>query len=145
MKSGRIAKVLKLKGYAKELLEHEVRKGKDALNEERMKLDSLKEISRSVFDGFHQRYEGDPVSMGELNFLHKYLSNLNVRIERQRMNVLRKISELDVKQKAMYDAHREKRLLEILHERARSREERDALSAEQRETDYHFLSRKWRG
>jgi flagellar export protein FliJ len=145
MKSGRIAKVLKLKGYAKELLEHEVRKGKDELNEERMKLDSLKEVSRSVFDGFHQRYEGGYVGMGELNFLHNYLSNLNRRIELQRMNVLRKMSELDIKQKAMCDAHREERLIEILHDRARHREEREALSAEQRETDYRFLSRRWRG
>jgi flagellar export protein FliJ len=145
MKSGRIAKVLKLKGYAKELLEQEVRKGKDELNEEKMKLDSLKEVSRSVFDGFHLKYQGGPASMGELDFLHKYFSNLNRRIERQRMNVLRKVSELEAKQKEIYNAHREERLIEILHERVRSREEREALSAEQKETDYHFLSRKWRG
>jgi len=145
MRSWRIAKVLKLKGYAKELLEHEVRKGKDELNEENMKLDSLKEVSRSVSEGFHQKYEAGPGSIGELDFLHNYLSNLSRRIERQRMNVLRKISELEAKQKEMYNAHREERLLEILHERIRSREERDALSAEQKETDYHFISRKWRG
>ena len=144
MKSRRIAKILKLKGYAKEQIELEVKKNRNELNDEKMKLDSLKDISQATLDEFHHNYNGGPASMAELELFHRYFSNLNRRIELQRMNVYKKMSVLEAKQKEMYQAYKEERLIEIIHERLWFREVRDVLSSEQKEMDYNFLSRKWR-
>jgi flagellar export protein FliJ len=144
MKSRRIAKILKLKRYAKELIELEVKKNRNELNDEKMKLDSLKDISQATLDEFHQNYNGGPASMAELELFHRYFSNLNRRIELQRMNVYKKMSVLEAKQKEMYQAYKEERLIEIIHERLWFREVREVLSSEQKEMDYNFLSRKWR-
>jgi len=144
MKSRRIAKILKLKGYAKEQIELEVKKNRNELNDEKMKLDSLKDISQATLDEFHQNYNGGPASMAELELFHRYFSNLNRRIELQRMNVYKKMSVLEAKQKEMYQAYKEERLIEIIHERLWFREVREVLSSEQKEVDNNFLSRKWR-
>ncbi len=144
MKSRMVAKILKLKGYAKEQIELEVKKNRNELNDEKMKLDSLKDISQATLDEFHHNYNGGPASMAELELFHRYFSNLNRRIELQRMNVYKKMSVLEAKQKEMYQAYKEERLIEIIHERLWFREVREVLSSEQKEMDYNFLSRKWR-
>jgi flagellar export protein FliJ len=144
MKSRSIAKILKLKGYAKEQIEMEVRKNRNELNDEKMKLDSLEDISQTTLDEFHQNYDGGPAIMADLELFHRYFSNLNRRIELQRMNVHKKMLLLDAKLKEMYHAYKEERLIEIVHERLWFREVREVLSSEQKEMDYNFLTRRQR-
>ncbi len=142
MKSSSIAKILKLKRYAKEQIEMEVRKNRNELNDEKMKLDSLEDISQAALDEFHRNHDDGPASMAELELFHRYFSNLNRRIELQRMNVHKKMLLLDAKLKEMHHAYKEERLIEIIHERLWFREVREVLSSEQKEMDYNFLTRR---
>jgi len=139
-----VSKVLELKGFAKEQLEVEVRRTRDELNSEVTALEHLEGRLEHTITEFNSRQNNSLINTNEVGLFYDYLLYLNRQIGRQREVVQRKLLELEEKQKAMLEAYKEKRLLEILHDKALRGEMRKILLSEQKEMDFDSISRRVR-
>lgn len=137
-----VSKILELKGFAKEQLEVEVRRTRDELNSEVTALDHLEGRLEHTITEFNSRQNGGSINTNEVGLFYDYLLYLNRQIGRQREVVQRKLLELEEKQKAMLEAYKEKRLFEILHDKALHGEMRKTLLREQKEMDFDSISRR---
>lgn len=140
-----VSKVLEIKGFTKEQLEAEVKKANDKLSLERASFDCLEETFRKTVKDFNSRQNNGPFHIREMDLFYDYLSHLNKQIEKQRVRVHQRLDELEMKKKALLEAYKEKRLLEILRDKISREETAKILKVEQKEADFNFISRKSRG
>jgi flagellar export protein FliJ len=141
MKKDRIKKVLDLKGFTKEQMEIAVKNSKEALEIETAELDCTVSIFDRTVAEFNGKQGSALVDAQELDYFYNYFAYLNRRIEQQKQTVTEKITEVELKQKALMNAHWEKRLCEILYEKILDEKARDTLKIEQKEADFKFISR----
>jgi flagellar export protein FliJ len=141
MKKDRIKKVLDLKGFTKEQMEIAVKNSKEALEIETAELDCTVSIFDRTVAEFNGKQGSALVDAQELDYFFNYFAYLNRRIEQQKQTVTEKITEVELKQKALMNAHWEKRLCEILYEKILDEKARDTLKIEQKEADFKFISR----
>ncbi|MBI4620057.1 MAG: flagellar export protein FliJ [Desulfobacterales bacterium] len=139
-----VSKILELKGFTKDQIEVEVRKTRDKLGVEKSRLDSLEGIFKKTVAEFNSMQVNGSSNIREMEFFYNYFSYIGKQIEDQRKIVLRQLSELEAKQEAMLEAHKETRLFEILNDKILHKETREASLGEQKEIDFNFLSRKSR-
>lgn len=144
MKRQKITKIIELKEFTKEQLEIEVRRVRNELDIENMKLSSIKGLLDKVVAEFNSRDEGSLRSGMELEYFYSYSAHLNYQIKLQEVTVGKKSAELDGKHKEMMEVYKEKRILEALYDRILSKETREKLVLEQKEVDFNFGSRKSR-
>ncbi|MGD1076245.1 MAG: flagellar export protein FliJ [Thermodesulfovibrionales bacterium] len=140
----RIAKILELKGFTKEQLEIEVKKSKDELDGEQARLDSMKSAFEKAIDEFNDKQKRGPVKSGDLEIFYKYFQHLKKEMARQKQVVAKKHLEVDRKQKAMVEAHKEEKVFEILHDKMLHEETRETALNEQKDADFNFVTRKIR-
>jgi flagellar export protein FliJ len=141
MKKDRIKKVLDLKGFTKEQMEIAVKNSKEALEIETAELDCTVSIFDRTVAEFNGKQGSALVDAQELDYFYNYFAYLNRQIEQQKQTVTEKITEVELKQKALMNAHWEKRLCEILYEKILDEKARDTLKIEQKEADFKFISR----
>lgn len=141
MKKDRIKKVLDLKGFTKEQMEIAVKNSKAALEIETAELDCTVSIFDRTVAEFNGKQGSALVDAQELDYFYNYFAYLNRQIEQQKQTVTEKITEVELKQKALMNAHWEKRLCEILYEKILDEKARDTLKIEQKEADFKFISR----
>ena len=137
-----VTKVLELKGFTEEQLKAEVRKAQDAFNHEKDKLDSLEEEMRVHLDEFTRKQGRGSIGVREMDLFYMYFEHLSKLVSQQKKCVLVRQSELEKKQTEMHEAHKEQRLMEILHDRITHEEMQGAVHADQKEADYQFLARR---
>ena len=140
----RIAKILELKGFTKEQLEIEVKKSKDELDGEQARLDSMKSAFEKAIDEFNDKQKRGPVKSGDLEIFYKYFQHLKKKIAQQKQVIVKKLVDVDMKQKAMIEAHKEKRVFEILHDKILQDEMRETAHNEQKDADFDFVTRSTR-
>ncbi len=144
MKKDILKKVLDLKGFTKNQLEISVKSSKEALEIESAKLDCTVSIFDRTVEEFNSKQGSAVVNAQELDYFYNYFAYLNRQIEQQKHTVTEKITEVELRQKALMNAHREKRLCEVLYEKIADDRVRETLKIEQKEADFKFISRKSR-
>ncbi len=82
------------------------------------------------------------IGVREMDLFYMYFEHLNKLVAQQKKCVLVRQSELEKKQKEMHEAHKEQRLMEILHDRIVQDESREMVHADQKEADYQYLVRR---
>ena len=137
-----VSKVLELKGFTKEQLESEVRAIRDKLNSEQTRLDALEQSYKKTSDELADRQLSNTMPVQELNLFYAYLKHLTKQTELQKQLVAIRARELDEKQQAMIEAHKERRLVEILYDKIVRTNRKEADRDEQKEADSSYLTRK---
>jgi flagellar export protein FliJ len=137
-----VKKVLKLKDFTQEQLKAEVKKAQDAFDHETEKLGCLEEELKVHLDEFSRKQDRGVIGVREMDLFYRYFEHLNRLVAQQKKCALARQGELDEKQQAMREAHKEHRLMEILHDRIVHDEMQDLAHGEQKEADYQFLSRR---
>ncbi|HAM51252.1 MAG TPA: flagellar export protein FliJ [Nitrospiraceae bacterium] len=140
----RVSKILELKGFTKEQLEIEVEKSVDELNAEKEKLDSIISTFEGAIDEFNDKQKRGPVRSGDLEVFYRYFQHLKKQIEQQKLAVVKKRLDVDIKRNAMIEAYKEKRVFEILHNKMLQEEMRETSLNEQKDADFDFVARKIR-
>lgn len=144
MKRQKITRLIELKAFTKEQLELEVRRIRTELDIENMKLTSMKGLIDKIVAEFNSRNDEKSMSGLELEYFYNYSAHLNDQVKLQEAVVDNKSSELDEKHKEMMEIYKEKRILELLHDRILSKETREKLVLEQKDVDFNFGSRRSR-
>lgn len=137
-----VSKVLELKGFTREQLELEVKKTKDALDQEQERLAGLEQAFKKTSDEFTAKQEAGGVGVAELELFYEYLLRLCRQLERQKKTVEQRREEWEERKNAMVEAYKEQRLFEILRDKIVREEIREANHGEQKETDERFLTRR---
>lgn len=140
-----ISRVIELKGLTTEQLETEARRIADALRQEQERLAALeKEFQRRVSD-FSEMQTCGPVAGKDIDIFYSYFMHLNSQIARQKAAVLRRQEEFEKNKKAVLEAYKEQRMLELYHNRVVHAKAREAGAREQKEADERFLQRRREG
>ncbi|MFN3395338.1 MAG: flagellar FliJ family protein [Thermodesulfovibrionales bacterium] len=144
MTSERIEKVINLKSFTKEQLELEAKKRREELRIENEKLENLENLFNETINKFSEKQNSGHLNTKEISLFYDYISYMERRIKEQK-KVVHKTRELLLeKEREVMKAHREKRLLEILHDSAIKEEMKEALAREQKDLDLDFLMRRLR-
>jgi flagellar export protein FliJ len=141
---GTVSKVLELKEMTKEQIESEVRKILDRLSREESRLNSLEDTYKKTVTDFNCKQDKGCANIQEMELFHDYFSHLIREIDKQKKVVLRRIIELEDKQKAMLEVYKEKRLFEILRDRIVNEETKQTEKSSQRDMDFQYLTRRAR-
>ena len=132
-----ISKILKLKDNKKKEVEIEVKKAYDRVDEEKARLEGLEkhfEDNRESFNGCRD--------IREVNLCYSLFSSLNNRIEKQKEACTECKEKLDMLKDDLIDAHREKKVFEILKDKAVRKEKKEREESERKETEFFTVSRK---
>lgn len=140
----RIEKVINLKSFTKEQLELEARKRREELRIENEKLENLENLFNETITRFSEKQVSGHLNTKEISLFYDYISYMERRIKEQKKVVHKKRELLLEKERQVMKAHREKRLLEILHDSAIKEEMKEALTREQKDMDLDFLMRRLR-
>jgi len=136
-----VSKIIEIKEFNKEQLDAEVRKAREQLNTEQMKLDGLdREYKKTSADLTGK--QADVIPATEIELFHTFLKHLAKQIDLQRSIVAAHAKEVDQKQKAMVDAFKEQRLFEKLHDKIVHEQDKESSQSEQKVADFAFLCRK---
>lgn len=142
MERQKLSKIVEYKSFRKDILEMEMKKAQDALESAQEDLYILEDALRKGADEFRKKSFEDNLSPSELELFHHYFQHCKRQIDRQEKVVLERINDLESKREIMLEAYREKRIFEILHDRALIEEIREADKTEQKEIDFLYLTRK---
>jgi flagellar export protein FliJ len=144
MTSERIARVLDLKRFTKEQLEAEARQRREELRVEKERLERLERLFDETVRKFNERHESGLLERNDLELYYDYIAYMERSLKEQKTRVEEKKKRLAEKEREVLTAHREKRLVEILHDNTIREEIRESLIREQKEMDMDFLMRRLR-
>jgi flagellar export protein FliJ len=142
---GTVSKILALKGFKKEEIELEVKRIKDLLAKEQQNLESMEKTFAETVELLRARQNGQFMDVHELALYNEYCSHLSEKMEMQKTEITRRLNELAEKHSALFNAYKEKRLLEILKDRVIMEKTREETASDQKESDAIFLMTRPRG
>ncbi len=137
----RVEKVLEMKTFEKDLLEMALLRAIKELDDETAKLQSLEQSLARTTAEFERRCRGGRADYLALDLFHEYILQMTRRIDAQQEAVADKNATVEDIKGCFLEAHKEKRLVEILHGRLAHIEERHCAKEEQKEMDSHYNSR----
>lgn len=137
-----LSKIVKFKKLKKEEIASEINQLADALDAEKAKLNFLENKLRNAIEKSNVKQKDSFISGREIEHFYNCFLYFNKEAAKQEKVVLSRHIELKEKQKAMLDAYREKRLLEIMHDKIASEGVKEIMRNEQKEADSDFLSKK---
>jgi len=136
-----VSKIIEIKEFNKEQLEAEVRKARQQLNVEQLKLDGLdREYKKTVVDFTHK--QAGSIHAPEIELFHTYLKHLSKQLDKQKSVVDAHAAVLEQKQIAMVEAFQEQCLFEKLHDKIIHKQAKEISQIEQKDADFMFLCRK---
>lgn len=144
MTSKRISKILELKQFTKDIYEVEFKKTLESLQAEKTKLASIEKDIEETITQYAQSQRDGLINVHELEFFYNYLRHMNKQAEKQKNIISKKSIEVQNKKDKVIDAHKEKQMVEIIHDKLLKEEIKDADKKEQKEIDLNFLYRKTR-
>ncbi len=139
-----ISKILKLKDNKKKELELEVKEAHDRVDEEKAKLMSLEKDYNDTHDIFSTHNKDGSIGIDKINSYYDYFARITVKIKQQKEEHLKKQQELALIKKAFINAHKDKKVFEIMKDKAVKKEIKERIQSEQKEADFFMLSRKLR-
>lgn len=142
MNSERISKILELKQFTEDMCEVDLKKQLESLHNEKKKLTSIEEDLQKVISEYTQSQQDGSIDIKELDFFYSYLLHLNKLVEKQKKIIMLKTQEVQVKKQELFNAHKEKQMLEKIHDRINKEELKGAEKKEQDEIDLNCLYKK---
>jgi len=139
-----LPKILKLKDNRKKELEIEVKKAADRVDEEESRLRELEKRYTDTLRIFDEKQSGGGMDAKDITSYYNFFSRINVMIDEQRRIHSRCRDELRMLKDTLVTAHRDKKMFEILNDRAVRGETREREVSERKETDFFTLTRKLR-
>lgn len=137
-----ISKILKLKDSRKKEIEIEVKKAADRLETEEEKLLHLEKEYEDKLDFFKKKNIEGGLDAGNINSYYDFFSNIGNKIKEQKKIHSKRQDELAVLKNSLVNAHKDKKMFEIMEEKAVKKELREKIESEQKEADFFSLSRK---
>lgn len=144
MTSKRISKILELKQFTKDIYETELKKSLETLQAEKTKLTCIETDIQKTITQYTQSQQDGSINIIELDFFYNYLRHMNKQAEKQKNVISKKSLEVQKKKDKVIDAHKEKQMVEIIHNKLVKEEIKDADKKEQKEIDLNFLYKKTR-
>ncbi|MBI5409584.1 MAG: flagellar export protein FliJ [Nitrospirae bacterium] len=141
-KSKTISKILKLKESKKKELELEVKRASDKVDKERSKLQALERDFNDTLDFFNEKHAEGSLDAGNLISCYDFFSRINGKINEQKKVHSRCQAELTGLRDTLVNAHKDKKIIEILHDRIIKRDIKERLDSEQKENDFFAISRR---
>lgn len=139
-----VSKIMQLKDYKKEELETEVRRIREMIKKEEAQLAGIEKKFEEVSTSYREKMNSHALRSHDMELYSTCFGRLLDDIDRQRKQVASKIAELNRKQEALIEAHREKKLLEKMHGKILGEETRKKDREEQKNMDFLYLSDKAR-
>lgn len=140
----RVARVLDVKTFAKDLLQMELARGIRELDGEKEKLRALEGILARSTEEFQRRCCEGRADIVTVDLFHGFLAQMTRQIDAQRQAVVRKDAAVQEIRGSFSEAYKEERLIERLHDTLSRREVKEHLKNEQKEIDLHYSSRRSR-
>jgi len=142
--SKRISRILELKQFAKDICETEFKKSLESLQAEKAKLNLIENKLQKTFFDYKKMYQDGLINIYELEMFYDYLIHMNKQAAIQKEVVSRKTIDVEKKKDKVVSAHKEEKIIEIIHNRMLKEESKDSDRKEQKELDLNFLHRKTR-
>lgn len=143
-KNRTITKILKLKENKKKEIELEVKSVSEREEEEKSKLKALEKDYIDTLQYFNEKQEEGLLDVSNLISYYDFFSRINGKIDEQKKIHTECINELTCLKDTLVNAHREKRMFEIINDKVVKREHKENLNLEQKENDFVALSRRLR-
>lgn len=143
-KNKTITKILKLKENKKKEIELEVKRASDREEEEKTKLKDLEKDYMDTLKYFNEKHEEGLLDISNLISYYDFFSRINGKIDEQKKIHTECLNELAWLKDTLVNAHKEKRMFEIINNKAVKREHKENLNSEQKENDFIALSRRLR-
>lgn len=137
-----VSKVLELKGFSKEQLEAEVGKARKNLREEQDRLVGLEQQFCGASEDFSAKQGKTCISVHEHELFTAYFAHLNKQMKNMKEIIAIRRTELERLQAALVEAHKEHRMVELLHDKILLQETKGVAKMEQKEADFAFLTRR---
>ena len=141
-KNRTVTKILKLKENRKKEIELEVKKAADREEEEKTRLKALEKDYTETMEYFSENHGEGPLDINKLISYYDFFSRINGKIDEQKKIHNECQSELTCLKDSLVQAHQEKRMFEIIHDKAVKTEHKENLKSEQKENDFIALSRR---
>ncbi|MDH4027492.1 MAG: flagellar export protein FliJ [Nitrospirota bacterium] len=139
-----ITKILKLKDSRKKELEIEVKKAADRAETERVKLLALEKDYNDTLNVFNEKNIDGSLDASNLSSYYDFLSRIDNKIREQKVVYTKKQDELSAVKRLLVNAHKDKKVFEIMKEKAVRKEAKARFESEQKEADFFSISRKSR-
>jgi len=137
-----ISKILKLKDSKKQEIEIEVKKAAERLDEERSKLINLEKDYQEKLNRFNENNAEGVLDVDKVNSYYDYFSRIDGKIREQREMHTKRKNELKEIKDILINAHQDKRMFEILKEKAVRKDIKEKELSAQKEADFFVLARK---
>lgn len=137
-----IHKILKLKDTRKREIEIEVKKASDRVDEEHAKLGELEQDYENTFSYFTEKHEDGTLDVSNLIACYDFFSRINGKIREQKEVHVQSQRELTCLKDNLVNAHKEKKVFELMKNRVVRKEHKERLDTEQKENDFITLSRR---
>jgi len=141
-KNGTIPKLLKLKDNRKKEIELEVKRASDKVDREKMKLKVLEKDLTDSLEFFHEKNIEGPMDVDSVNSYYDFFSRINGRIGEQKKIHDQHKSDLQSLKNNLLDAHKDKKVFEILNEKEIRQDLREQRNCEQKEADFLAMTRR---
>ncbi len=143
-KSDTTLKILRLKDNRKKEVELAVKKAVDSNDAEISKFLALEKEYIDTLRLFNKRHAEGFLDTNDINSFHNYFLSINNKISAQKKIYLQKQGELAFLRNTLVDAHKDKKMFEILNEKSVRKEVRDRIISEQKEADFLSVSKRLR-
>lgn len=141
-KNRTVAKILKLKENRKKEIELEVKMAADREEEEKTRLKVLEKDYVDTLEYFSEKQGEGSVDINKLISYYDFFSRINGKIDEQKKIHTESLDELACLKDSLVHAHQEKRMFEIINDKAVKTEHKENLKLEQKENDFIALSRR---
>jgi flagellar export protein FliJ len=141
-KNRTVAKILKLKDNRKREIELEVKRAADREEEEKTRLKTLEKDYTDTLEYFSEKHGEGLLDINKLVSYYDFFSRINGKIDEQKKVHSECQDELACLKDSLVHAHQEKRMFEIINDKALKTEHKENLKSEQKEHDFIALSRR---
>ncbi len=139
-----ISKILKLKDGKKQEIEIEAKKAADRVDEESTKLKSLENDYQNELKKFNDKNSAGALNIDKIISYYDYFARIDGKIKAQKVIHLKRKNEHNVIKEHLINAHKDKKMFEILKGKAVKEHLKEKESSAQKEADYFVLARKLR-
>ena len=137
-----ISKILKIKDSKKKELELEVKIAADRADEVESEIKALQNDYEDKVRYFNESNEQGSIDINNINSYYDFFSRINGRIDEQKEVHAERQVELKSLKDSLIEAHKDKRVFEILNEKAIKADQKEKLLSEQKEIDFIAISRR---
>lgn len=139
-----VSRVLDLKDHKKEEIEHEVKELRGQIKHLEKQLEDLEKKFTDASSEFEEKQKGSGMNVHGLELFYNYFMKLNEEMNLQKKEILRRLSELTVRQEELIEAYKEKKLFELLKGKLIKEDTAEKDKAEQKEHDFLHLAKRQR-